>query len=274
MPPIPAGRISTGSPRMKCQSHGFALLARTRTSTSVSPTVGVSTSTSFSTSWGAPYSCWTIAFIIPPSRIRGSLLSPRAIGGWPSTASKSRRRYRLGATGRRFRVAAVPRSDPLLPNTPRRSAGLYRASADTSARVLLVAILVPPDLGARRTHGSHVDVPIEVSVQVFLRQQGAAFEAGHQVAGQLDHDLNLDLGSDDTARLAARPARRAPFGSSGSPRTSGGFRLPPNVRWRNLLRQGGRRLNRRWDGPRKRIPLRDPSAGSTLSAAAGARSRP
>src|SRR4051812_24170292 len=36
----------------------------------------------------------------------GQLAQPKAIGGWPSTASRSRRRYRPGATGWRFRVAA------------------------------------------------------------------------------------------------------------------------------------------------------------------------
>src|SRR5690242_5080247 len=74
-PPSPAGRSRTGSPRMKCQSHGLAELARTRTSTSCAPTTGSSTSAGRRTSPGAPYPCWTIAFMGCPSDV-----------GWKSSA--------------------------------------------------------------------------------------------------------------------------------------------------------------------------------------------
>ena len=62
-PPSPAGRNRSGSPRMKCQSHGLAELARTDTSTSSAPATGISTSARSRTSCGAPYRCWTIAFM-------------------------------------------------------------------------------------------------------------------------------------------------------------------------------------------------------------------
>ena len=48
------------------QSGVFTLVARTRIRTSSSPTGGRSTSSSLSTRCGAPYLCWTMAFIVPP----------------------------------------------------------------------------------------------------------------------------------------------------------------------------------------------------------------
>src|SRR4051794_12273107 len=66
MPPIPVGRSSTGSPRTKRQSHGFAELARTGTRTCWSVMVGLGTACNRRTSSGAPYSVWTIARMGPP----------------------------------------------------------------------------------------------------------------------------------------------------------------------------------------------------------------
>ena len=44
-------------------------------------------------------------------------------------------------------------------------------------------------------------MPIEMSIQVVALQQGAAFEAGHHVAGQLGHVVKIDLESDITHPL-------------------------------------------------------------------------
>src|SRR5918994_5453411 len=64
-------RVTYGTPATVTQSGVFTLLARTRIRTSSSPTAGRSTSPILSTSSGAPYLSWTIAFIRVVDRYSG-----------------------------------------------------------------------------------------------------------------------------------------------------------------------------------------------------------